>query len=158
MVDVFTFRCFTNDTYKLFHKLHKKKIINDEKYIKLGQCPSKKQAFKIVSECFSISEQIHQEIWKYLFSQIRWIRCKPRESIYFNEWQIIFFLELMKYNGVITRNHCLKEILTDQQISTQITQLEQMNFICSVKVRRSFGNTTIFIFNPEMIKEIQDAK
>lgn len=158
MVNLEVFRCFTKETYNLFQELHKKKIISDEEYGKLERCENIKEAMILIQRNFSITENEIMPLWKYIiYSSWKWKRANRKESNVFNDTQSSFIKELTKKNGVYERNKCLNESFTDQQISTQIRELEDMNYISSLRISKKHGNKTIFILNPEMMREIRNA-
>ena len=153
MVKVEVFQCFTNETYKLLQKLHKKKILNDEEYITFGECQNIKEVKELLNKNFSIKETEITPIWHYIiYKGWGWKRANKSESTVFNDSQSQFMKKLLSKNGIYERDQCLREDLTNNQISTQIKELEDMGFIVSFRTSKKYDNKTFFVINPEIIK------
>ena len=153
MVKVEAFQCFTNETYKLLQKLRKKKILNDEEYINFGECRNIKEVKDLLQKNFSIKETEIIPIWHYIiYKGWKWKRANKSESTVFNEPQNQFMKKLLSKNGIYERDQCLRDDLTNNQISIQIKQLEEMAFIVSFRTSKKCDNKTFFVINPEIIQ------
>lgn len=151
----YSFQSYDNDTFQFLYQLHKKGIINDQNYIKFSECKTFKHLLDLTREQFKIKEELFDKIWKYLHQSWTWKRGEPSECTVFNEWQSIFMRELLRKNGVITREECLNSLFTDQQFR-HITVLEEMNYLKSIQTNQLLGRKIIYIINPEIVIECQN--
>lgn len=151
----YNFHSYSKETYQFLYLLHKKGTISDKNYIKFGECKSFNQILNLTQEQFSITENIFSKIREYVWNSWNWKRGKIKDSVIFNEWQSIFMRELLKKNGIMTREECLNELLTDQQISSHVVALEEMNYLKSIKTSRLASSKTIYLINPDIVIECQ---
>ena len=154
MVKIDVFQSFTHETYKTLQQLRRKKSITDEEYIAFGECKTLKEVKIMIHKTFSITEKQINPIWMHIINNLwRWKRANPQESTVYNNQQSSFIKELLNNNGIYERNTCLRNILTDIQISTHIKELEEMQQIISLRTSKKCGNKTIYALHPDVRKD-----
>lgn len=153
------FQCFSNETYEKIRYLNRKKIIEEDVYKQLEDCESVKELKRIILAYFSFKDQLVDKIWRIFREEIWiWKRCHREESTYFNDYQLVFINELIKNNGVYSRERCQKEILTDCQITRDLIPLEETEIIFSFKTKKMYGNHIIYIIHPLLMKKIKERQ
>ncbi len=134
------------------------------KYVLSGILKSTHVANIIKADCYAdiiaalssfleIDMEKSQLIWRYVIDNI-WIGVKTDQdtSSCFDEYECIFFRELLRSKGTITREYCIKKVFKTPHISDRVTRsLEEMGIIDSFKLRNW---EVVYVLNLNFYKEV----
>ena len=104
--------------------------------------------------CFlEIDEEKSKRIWEYVINNV-WIGVKTdsEKSTCFDENECIFFRELLRNKGMLTRDHCIKKIFKTSHISDRVTgNLEDLKIIDRIPLR---NREIVYLLNLEFHHEV----
>jgi len=148
------FICLDRESYDKINELHrKKKSIPDEFYFEREDAKNYTQLIKAIKKYIVINskEKCQELLWDFIKELER--KCERAKKTEANISHIRFFYQLLSNFGVYTKEQCQRDILTESQIKENISYLEDLNWIVSIKTKRLHGSKTVFMVNLNKIKE-----
>lgn len=136
---------FTEKTYSILKSLNKSKLLSDERFINLIQSRSNKEIENILRTSFGISEKTFKSLAWYFIDKA------GNKAYSLNERQLNFISKLIKKNGLMYRNECN---FNGWQFVYDIGELEDMEAVIKIEIRRIYGGKSMYLFHPSIVKEV----
>jgi len=152
------FGVIDRESYDKLNELYEDGIIEEKFYRELETAKSEKQLVEVILIHVNITSHLINKIWNCL-SMKKWSgeRGKSSDWTFFNRIQLCFWVKLLANGGIISRDVCQSEWFTDQQIINNIPELEDNQFILSIRTVRKYSNRTTYFVHPLFLNEVKDV-
>ena len=129
-----------------------KGVLNASQMMRILVAENYPEIIKAISLFIEIDEKKSNLLWNHVINKV-WVgvltnedRCKV-----FNEHENIFFREMLRNGGMLTRKHCIKNLfMTPRKSDNTAINLEEMGIIDSIKLK----NEVVYILNFDFYKEV----
>lgn len=130
----------------------KKGVLNASQMMRILDAENYSDIIKAISLFLEIDEDKSGLLWSHVINKV-WMGVLTNEDrcTVFNEHENIFFREMLRNGGMLTRKHCIKNLFrTPRKSDNTATNLEEMGIIDSIKLK----NEVVYILNFDFYKEV----
>ncbi len=127
-------------------------VLKKEQVYEVWESENYEQIMHALSNFLHIDGDKEQRIWMHVIQKV-WVGCRADDELatVFSEEECIFFRELLRNRGVLTREHCLKRLFKTPHISDKTAgNLIEMEIIDSFKLR---NYNIVYVLNLKFYQE-----
>lgn len=128
-------------------------VLKKDQVYEVWQSESYEQIVGALSKFLHIDEELECRLWMHIVHNV-WVGVRNDEDLatIFNEHENIFFRELLRNKGILTREQCLKRLFKTPHIADKTaSNLIDMKIIDSFKLR---NYNVVYVLNMHFYSEV----
>jgi len=146
-----------NETFECLQTLVSNDLISQDTLSQIIYSQNTKKITEYLSESMNIHPNEIMKFWDYIIHCQWWgVKTEEQKRTVFNEYENIFFKEILKNKGVISNTEAEKNIFKNPPIRRKTIQnLEDLEIILSIPLK---NYQIIYIVHPKLCLKIRGGK